>query len=174
MSDASQPIVAEHTRAVAAPLRQTLTSRELEPLLSPYLVDGYQAEAFAIDSLAVEGKKAVARCHMTRAHVSETDTAFHLSFITGSAMMYQLGIVHGCVLLGRREKSFEVWTTDCTLTLRKPMRATQDISIALELVRRSVTAPRPGVVRPQRSFLSWQVDFGGGSWNGQFGLCFPE
>ena len=130
-----------------------LSGTALDPLLSAYLTDGVHQDSFRIDSIDVDGPDATAKCRMTSAAVSKTDSGgFHLTAPTVFRMAGQLLVVHGQVLFGFESKQVEVWVKEHALKHRRPVRHAEGIE-----VRARITSWRTGFKNPEMFGFSYEV-----------------
>jgi hypothetical protein len=155
------------------PLQRRLEGSALDPFLSDYLMRGGLNQDVAVfDHVDVSGKRVAATCHMKSFFVSPHDGRFHLSGLVGTALLVQLGIVHGLLLEGSDRKSGEVYLSDYQVTLRREITETEGLPIQMDMIH-CIHLPAKAQQPQGRAFYSWRFAVADGAWRGKMTMVFP-
>src|SRR5262245_41101312 len=116
-----------------------LTSRELEPFLSGYLLEGWREDELKLVTVEVERDSIRGTLDVIR-NFQPGDGAFHLSVPQAFLWIAQLGIIHGCWDHQLAEKPGEIYLREINLQCRSKINKTRSIAVAITVpVRRRVS-----------------------------------
>ncbi len=107
-----------------------LSSSEVRPYLSPYLMGGWRQDEFELDSAVVEECSIRGQIRVKR-FFEPGDGEFHLALPAAFIWIAQLAIIHGCWVHRLPRKSSEIYIRDIQLKCRRPIRSMPVIEFAL-------------------------------------------
>jgi hypothetical protein len=155
-----------------SPKKAILEGESLITLVSPYWKQGFKTEAHDISKIHVSGNHAVATCSMSSYFTSPDEPRFHLSPVSMTNFLCQIGGAHALFLNGHAKNNFEVMMTDFSLTVTKQVSDPKEIPIRMDIFSQSMTPPA-GARTHSRTFYKWRFDIGEGASWGTISLCFP-
>jgi hypothetical protein len=112
-----------------------MSPEELSPYFSPYLQGGYRTDLMSLDSVEIDHDSIRGRLTVQE-HYLPSSGEFHLTVPLAFVWIAQLGIIFACIDNGLAKKEKEIYLREITLTCKRPVMKTSDLSFRLQVVRK--------------------------------------
>lgn len=112
-----------------------LTSEQIAPYLSGYLMGGWREDELRLASVEVERDRITGSIDAVR-HFAAGDGEFHLTVPQAFIWVAQLGIIHGCWDNQLTKKPGEIYLREIGLQCRSPVRSPRGIEVTINITAR--------------------------------------
>ncbi len=112
-----------------------LTSEQITPYLSGYLMGGWREDELRLVSVEVERDRITGVVDVARSFAAG-DGQFHLTVPQAFIWVAQLGIIHGCWDHRLAKKPGEIYLREIGLQCRSPVRSPQGIEVTINITAR--------------------------------------
>jgi hypothetical protein len=112
-----------------------LSSHQIEPYLSAYLMGGWRQDALTLDSVDVEDGRIRGLVRVSE-FFTPGDGVFHLTVPSVFIWVAQLAIIYGCWEHKLARKPGEIYVREISLKCKRPVNTTADIEFVLTLLSR--------------------------------------
>lgn len=109
-----------------------LSTEQIQPFLSPYLMRGWRTEEVVLDAVEVEAGR-IRGVLRARAYQPDANGAYHLTVPVVFIWVAQLAIIYACWEQDLDRKPAEIFVRDIQLKCRRSVATPEHIEIVLSL-----------------------------------------